>query len=189
LDVDEHFAKPDIRLAQLTNKCNNGEDDLDYYIMEAGDILNIFPEMTGSERGAKHVLFHIFKQIVDFKKSDGGRSAMEGLVGDNGYGYGETPVAYEYDGAGNQYATAEAVPVSNKVLQALDNTPSNSNRKTLQSLDRSRAPSLDDGDYNIPEAKAEYTRSMKALGGDDDSEAKGGRSRQADEIKFTDYDE
>ena len=37
--LDEHFAKPSIRLAQLTNKCNNGEDDLDYYIQESGEIL------------------------------------------------------------------------------------------------------------------------------------------------------
>ena len=39
LFLDEHFAKPSIRLAQLTNKCNNGEDDLDYYIQESGEIL------------------------------------------------------------------------------------------------------------------------------------------------------
>jgi intraflagellar transport protein 52 len=187
-DLDEHFAKPNIRLAQLTNKCNNGADDLDYYIMEAGEILNVFPEMVGSDRSAKHVLFHIFRQIVDFKKSDGGRSSMDHMAGDGAYGFGEAPVAYEYNGGGNQYATAEAVPVSAKVLQALDNTPSNSNRKTLQSLDRSRAGSLDEGEFGIPEAKAEYSRSMKNMSGDE-PEAKGGRNRQTDEIKFTDYDE
>lgn len=44
-DLDEHFAKPDIRLAQLTNKCNNGEDDLDYYVLEAGEVLGVLGEM------------------------------------------------------------------------------------------------------------------------------------------------
>jgi intraflagellar transport protein 52 len=38
-DLDEHFAKEGLRLAQLTNKCTNGEEDLEYYIAESGEIL------------------------------------------------------------------------------------------------------------------------------------------------------
>jgi len=38
-DLDEQFASEKARLAQLTNKCN--DDDLEYYIKESGDILNI----------------------------------------------------------------------------------------------------------------------------------------------------
>lgn len=204
-DLDEHFAKPNIRLAQLTNKCNNGEDDLDYYIMEAGDILNVFPEMTTStDRGAKHVLFHIFKQIVDFKKSDGGRAAasLEQAGTDGDYGFGDVPVAYPYHGSsesGNQYA--EAVPVSSAVLQALtESTPSNGNRKTLQALDagsRDRASSLDEGEVGhglgISEAKAEYSfggmKTQSVLGAAEAKDSgRSGRQKQ-DDIKFTDYDE
>jgi hypothetical protein len=76
-DLDEHFAKEGIRLAQLTNKCTNGEEDLEYYIAESGEILGVMGELSYGERSAKHILFHIFKQIVDFKKRDFGQSSNE----------------------------------------------------------------------------------------------------------------
>ncbi len=38
-DLDEHFAKEGLRLAQLTNKCTSGAEDMEYYIAEAGEIL------------------------------------------------------------------------------------------------------------------------------------------------------
>lgn len=71
-DLDEHFAKEGLRLAQLTNKCASGEDDLEYYVAEAGEILGVIQNLPFGERSAKHILFHIFKQISDFKKQDGG---------------------------------------------------------------------------------------------------------------------
>ena len=73
-DLDEHFASPTIRLAQLTNKCTGGTDDLEYYIAESGDILGVTNELPFGERSAKHILFYIFKSIVNFKKQDGGKS-------------------------------------------------------------------------------------------------------------------
>ena len=69
-DLDEHFAKETIRLAQLTNKCTNGDEDLEYYISESGEILGVIPNLPFGERSAKHILFHIFKQIVNFKRQD-----------------------------------------------------------------------------------------------------------------------
>jgi intraflagellar transport protein 52 len=38
-DLDDEFSQEKVRLAQLTNKCE--DSDLDYYIKEAGDILGI----------------------------------------------------------------------------------------------------------------------------------------------------
>jgi len=64
-DLDEHFASEKVRLAQLTNKCS--DDDLDYYIREAGDILGVTQKL-GDSRSAKHVLTYIFYQLVNFKK-------------------------------------------------------------------------------------------------------------------------
>lgn len=69
-DLDEHFAKEGIRLAQLTNKCSPGEEDLEYFVGEAGEILGVVQHLAYGERSAKHILFHIFKQIVDCKKQD-----------------------------------------------------------------------------------------------------------------------
>ena len=31
-DLDEQFAREDVRIAQLTNKCSGGEEDLEYFI-------------------------------------------------------------------------------------------------------------------------------------------------------------
>ena len=72
-DLDEHFASEKIRLAQLTNKCS--DDDLDYYVREAGDILGATQNLPldlikDPQLGAKHILNYIFNQIVNFKKFD-----------------------------------------------------------------------------------------------------------------------
>ena len=75
-DLDEHFAKEVLRLSQLTNKCTNAEEDLEYYIAESGDILGVTQHLPFGERSAKHILFHIFKQIVDFKKQDLSKSSI-----------------------------------------------------------------------------------------------------------------
>lgn len=65
-DLDEHFASQHLRLAQLTNKCS--DDDLEYYIKEAADILGILPKLEPECSDAKHVLEFIFTKIVKFKK-------------------------------------------------------------------------------------------------------------------------
>ena len=57
-DLDEEFAPEKIRLAQLTNKCT--DDDLDYYVREAGEILGVAGKVNQGElktnRGAKKIL-------------------------------------------------------------------------------------------------------------------------------------
>jgi intraflagellar transport protein 52 len=103
-DLDEHFAKESLRLAQLTNKCSNGDDDLEYFILESGEILGVTGELPFGERSAKHVLFHIFKQIVDWKKQESGSPGGAGHGdGGNGMYFGDDGLgpapAYEYDAA------------------------------------------------------------------------------------------
>lgn len=69
-DLDEHFAKEGLRLAQLTNKCANGIDDLEYYISESGDILGVMQSLSYGERGAKNILFHILGKLMYLKNQD-----------------------------------------------------------------------------------------------------------------------
>jgi intraflagellar transport protein 52 len=69
-DLDEQFASDEIRLAQLTNKCQD-DDDLEYYILEAADILGV-NGMNGYDgdqntEDAKSVLDYIFRRIVEYK--------------------------------------------------------------------------------------------------------------------------
>jgi len=64
-DLDECFASEKIQLAQLTNKC--GDNDLDFFIRQAGDILGI-TQRLGDNRTAKHILSYVFNGIVKFKK-------------------------------------------------------------------------------------------------------------------------
>merc|ERR1711964_394750 len=66
-DLDEHFASGRVRLAQLTNKCS--DQDLEYYIREAGDILGVTQKL-GENRGAADVLTYIFNELVRFKKAN-----------------------------------------------------------------------------------------------------------------------
>lgn len=64
-DLDEQFASERVRLAQLTNKCT--DDDLDFYIRQAGEILGVSQKL-GEKRSAKNILEYIFKELVGFKK-------------------------------------------------------------------------------------------------------------------------
>ena len=97
-DLDEHFASPKIRLAQLTNKCT--DDDIEYYVREAGEILGVVSELTkqlqqggtpaeealNGEMGAKRVLEYMFRQIVRYKclNQEGGGQAAGGPSGQGG---------------------------------------------------------------------------------------------------------
>merc|ERR1719410_2820521 len=64
-DLDEQFASERVRLAQLTNKCD--DQDLDFYIRQAGDILGVTQKL-GEKRTSKHILEYIFKELVGYKK-------------------------------------------------------------------------------------------------------------------------
>eukprot|EP00002_Diphylleia_rotans_P023776 TRINITY_DN467_c0_g1_i2.p1 TRINITY_DN467_c0_g1~~TRINITY_DN467_c0_g1_i2.p1 ORF type:complete len:432 (-),score=101.23 TRINITY_DN467_c0_g1_i2:139-1434(-) len=64
-DLDEHFASEQVRLAQLTNKCN--DEDLEYYIRECGDIVGVSQKMAGGN-SAKHILAYVLKQVSGWKK-------------------------------------------------------------------------------------------------------------------------
>ena len=65
-DLDEQFASERVRLAQLCNKCGN--DDLEYFVRECGEILGVSTKITSADRDGKHILGHIFEQIVEAKK-------------------------------------------------------------------------------------------------------------------------
>ncbi|XP_059149492.1 intraflagellar transport protein 52 homolog isoform X2 [Physella acuta] len=65
-DLDEQFSSEKVRIAQITNKCT--DDDLEYYVRECGEILGVTHHLPQESRTAKHILEHVFTQIVEFKK-------------------------------------------------------------------------------------------------------------------------
>lgn len=71
-DLDEHFASERLRLAQLTNKCD--DDDLEYFVRESGEILGVVremgvdPEHLKGEHGAKQILDFMLRELVRYKK-------------------------------------------------------------------------------------------------------------------------
>uniref|UniRef100_A0A1A7Z4J6 Intraflagellar transport protein 52 n=1 Tax=Iconisemion striatum TaxID=60296 RepID=A0A1A7Z4J6_9TELE len=65
-DLDETFSSEKARLAQLTNNCT--DDDLEFYIRRCGEILGVTSKLDKEQRDAKHILEHIFFQVVEFKK-------------------------------------------------------------------------------------------------------------------------
>lgn len=89
-DLDEHFAKESVRLAQLTNKCSSGGEDLDYYVAEGGEILGVVAQLPFGEKSAKHILFHVFKKITEYKKSDFGKTVQPSPA--------EAVPAFDYEG-------------------------------------------------------------------------------------------
>jgi len=73
-DLDDQFASDKVRLAHLTNKCN--DDDLEYFIKEAGDILGITAGLPPQQRNPRHILAQTFKQIAAWKKLNAEPEAM-----------------------------------------------------------------------------------------------------------------
>ena len=65
-DLDEEFAEPTVRLAQLTNKCTNSSnidaDELEYYVQETGTITNLIDQ--DDDLDAKAVLYRLFREVV-----------------------------------------------------------------------------------------------------------------------------
>jgi intraflagellar transport protein 52 len=53
-------------MAQLTNKC--GDDDIEYYIKECGDILGVSSQI-GNPDDPKAILNYIFQEVVKYKSS------------------------------------------------------------------------------------------------------------------------
>jgi len=64
-DLDEQFASERSRLAMLANKCT--DDDLEYFVQQAGGILGVTPKLDSGCRSAKHHLEFIFKELLRFK--------------------------------------------------------------------------------------------------------------------------
>lgn len=44
------------------------EDDLEFYVRKCGDILGVTNKLPKEQQDAKHILEHIFFQVVEFKK-------------------------------------------------------------------------------------------------------------------------
>lgn len=44
------------------------DDDLEFYVRKCGDILGITSKLPKEKQDAKHILEHIFFQVVEFKK-------------------------------------------------------------------------------------------------------------------------
>ena len=55
-------------LFMLTPSPAGTDDDLEYYVRECGDILGISMKLPADSRDAKHILEHVFTQVVEFKK-------------------------------------------------------------------------------------------------------------------------
>ncbi|CAD8187499.1 unnamed protein product [Paramecium pentaurelia] len=68
-DLDEEFASEKVRLAQLTNKCSN--DDLEYYVKEAGDIIGITDKLKNRQK-AHSVIHYVLENLINFKKLNQG---------------------------------------------------------------------------------------------------------------------
>ena len=64
-DLDEQFANEKIKLAQVTNKCN--DEDLEYYIKECSDILGISGKLDNKD-DPKAVLAYVMKELINYKK-------------------------------------------------------------------------------------------------------------------------
>ncbi|KAJ3345623.1 Intraflagellar transport protein 52 [Kappamyces sp. JEL0680] len=69
-DLDEHFASEKTRLVQLTNKCT--DNDLEFYLRECGKILGVMDKLAPEQQDGRHVLDHVFRSIVNWKKLNQG---------------------------------------------------------------------------------------------------------------------
>ncbi|KAI6212511.1 Intraflagellar transport protein 52-like protein [Aphelenchoides besseyi] len=69
-DLDDAFSSTETQLAQLANKST--ERDVDRFIRDAADLLDVTKSLPADRRGAKDILEHVLMQLVEFKKSQYG---------------------------------------------------------------------------------------------------------------------
>lgn len=55
-------------LLVLSSSLPGTDDDLEFYVRKCGEILGVTAKLDKDQRDAKHILEHIFFQIVEFKK-------------------------------------------------------------------------------------------------------------------------
>lgn len=55
-------------ISLLKKKKKGTDDDLEFYVRKCGEILGVTPKLDKEQRDAKHILEHIFFQVVEFKK-------------------------------------------------------------------------------------------------------------------------
>ncbi|KAI6218585.1 Intraflagellar transport protein 52-like protein [Aphelenchoides besseyi] len=65
-DLDDAFSSTETQLAQLANKST--ERDVDRFIRDAADLLDVTKSLPADRRGAKDILEHVLMQLVEFKK-------------------------------------------------------------------------------------------------------------------------
>ncbi|XP_037668380.1 intraflagellar transport protein 52 homolog isoform X3 [Choloepus didactylus] len=82
-DLDETFSSEKARLAQITNKCT--EEDLEFYVRKCGDILGVTSKLPKDQQDAKHILEHIFFQVVEFKKLNQKKLSVRNWLSDLEY--------------------------------------------------------------------------------------------------------
>jgi intraflagellar transport protein 52 len=142
-DLDEDFASEKLRLAQLTNKCT--DDDLEYFVREAGEILGVSESLREAERdpeekltealsgnkrmvSAKEILEFILNKLVNYKKIEqeghlqfNATADSEGLTG-----RGSTSADNEY-GRQSPSAGGRSTPNGGGAMESmrLDGSPSN----------------------------------------------------------------
>lgn len=99
-DLDEAFSSEKSRLAQITNKCTDDDNDIEYYVREAADILGVLaprrgpgPAGTPGTGGQRHpgglnsssatttkgILEQLLAQISELKKLNQGGLGTSGL--------------------------------------------------------------------------------------------------------------
>ncbi|KAL0238736.1 hypothetical protein PCE1_004428 [Barthelona sp. PCE] len=69
-DLDEEWSTPDIRLAQLCNKCKDKDDDIGFFVGEAANITGINSELPQDQRSIKDILYHVGKTVFQYKCFD-----------------------------------------------------------------------------------------------------------------------
>jgi len=57
-----------------------GDDDLEYYVRECGDILGVSSKLVLHQRSAKHVLQHVFLHVVHCKKLNQAGATMRPVI-------------------------------------------------------------------------------------------------------------
>jgi intraflagellar transport protein 52 len=76
-DLDDSFASEKLHLAQLTNKCTDA--DLEFFVLEAGNILGVIDKMKVEDPKLSHsnkrinahmILDYVFRKLVNYKKMD-----------------------------------------------------------------------------------------------------------------------
>lgn len=171
-DLDEEFAPERVRLSQLTNKCK--PEDVSFYIVQASEVMGVTKKLRSPRnRDPRALLDYIFRQVVQYKKTNQSTAAPRGSLSGHSMldrerlskpGSGRT--SFTLDSAATAANMKHTIRVTTVGNDTADHTPFSKQLNWTLNLEMDYAAGVIKGSVQLLDDTAEFKSQEARLEGD-----------------------